>query len=185
MPANAIYVVRHGQSTWNAERRWAGRDDPPLSDLGRAQAREACEALRPFGFDVAASSSLVRASETASILAGGLGLRRLPPDPRFDERFAGPMSGRTSDEIEARWPGLLAQWDAGVAIEIPGGEPWPRFVARVLDGLDALRREPGRVLLVAHMGVLRAIEHGLGRPLGRYRNLEGFWVESGVRAPST
>jgi probable phosphoglycerate mutase len=183
--ASVVYVVRHGESTWNAERRWTGGDDPPLSEVGRAQARAACDALRPLRFEIVASSNLVRASETASILAGSLGLRRLPPDPLFDERFAGPMSGMTASEIEARWPGLLEQWDAGVAIEIPGGEPWPAFVGRVLRGLEALRSKPGRILLVAHMGVQRAIEDGLGRPLGRYGNLEGFWIDGEVRALST
>jgi probable phosphoglycerate mutase len=181
---NAIYVARHGQSTWNVERRWAGHANPPLTELGRAQAREASKALAPLGFDSIASSALVRATETASILASALRLPLLPPNPLFDERFGGPWSGLTSAEIEARWPGLLEQWRAGIAIEIPGGEPWPAFVRRVLDGLETLRREPGRILLVARMGVQRAIEHGLDQPLRRYRNLEGFWALGEVRAPS-
>jgi len=181
---SAVYITRHGQSTWNAERRWAGHADPPLSELGRAQAREASKALAPLGFDSIASFALVRATETASILASALSLPQLPPSPLFDERFGGPWSGLTSPEIEARWPGLLEQWRAGIAIEIPGGEPWPAFVRRVLDGLETLRRESGRTLLVAHMGVQRAIEHGLGRPLRGYGNLEGFWALGEVRAPS-
>lgn len=46
-----IYVVRHGESTWNAEHRWAGGADPPLSEVGRAQAIDACQALGAHRFD--------------------------------------------------------------------------------------------------------------------------------------
>ena len=59
-----IYVARHGQSTWNLERRWTGHGDPPLTELGRQQAREACEFLGAQDFDAVASSALIRARET-------------------------------------------------------------------------------------------------------------------------
>jgi probable phosphoglycerate mutase len=171
-----IYVARHGESTWNAERRWTGHGDPPLSDAGRAQAREACERLRTYRFDAVGGSSLTRARETASIIASALGLPCLEPLRQLDERFAGPMSGMTSTEIEKRWPGLLEQWRVGVPVEIPGGEPWRAFVERALEGLEQVRKVPGRILVISHMGVQRAIEHGLGRPLRWYDNLEGLWV---------
>jgi broad specificity phosphatase PhoE len=173
---NRIFVARHGESVWNAEQRWTGHGDPPLSEAGRAQAREACEVLRGYGFDAVISSTLLRAVETASIIGSALGLRQLDPMPHFDERFAGPMSGLESAEIEARWPGFLEQWKSGVPVEIPGGEPWQAFVARVLEGVERLRSVPGTILVVSHMGVQRAIEHGFGRPLCWYGNLEGLWV---------
>ena len=168
----------HGQSTWNAERRWAGQADPPLSEIGRAQAREACETFRGHRFDAVSSSTLVRAIETASIIATALGVPQLGPARHFDERFAGQISGMTSAEIEARWPGFMDQWRSGSPAEIPGGEPWQAFVDRVLKGLEHLQTVPGRILVISHMGVLRAIEHGLGRPLSRYGNLEGLWLEN-------
>jgi broad specificity phosphatase PhoE len=171
-----IYVARHGESVWNAERRWTGHGDPPLSDIGRAQAREACEHLNGHRFDAVTSSTLVRARETASIIASVLGLPHVEPIRQFDERFAGQMSGMTSAEIEARWPGFLGQWKSGVPVEIPSGEPWQAFVDRAVDGLARLETVPGRVLVVCHMGVQRAIEHALDRRLTWYRNLEGFWV---------
>ena len=173
---NRIYVARHGQSTWNAERRWAGHADPPLSEIGRGQAREACETFRDHRFDTVRSSTLIRAVETASIIASALGIPQLEPTRHFDERFAGEMSGMTSAEIEARWPGFMDQWRSGSPVEIPGGEPWQAFVDRVLKGLEHLQTVPGRILVVSHMGVQRAIEHGLGRPQSRYGNLEGLWV---------
>jgi probable phosphoglycerate mutase len=173
---NRIYVARHGQSTWNVERRWAGHADPPLSELGRAQARQACEAFRVHRFDAVGSSTLVRAIETASIIASALGVPQLGPTRHFDERFAGQISGLTSAEIEARLPGFMGKWRSGIPVEIPGGEPWQAFVGRVLKGLEHLQTVPGRILVVSHMGALRAIEHSLGAPLRWYDNLEGFWV---------
>jgi broad specificity phosphatase PhoE len=172
-----IYMARHGESTWNAERRWAGHADPPLTDVGRTQAREACSGLRGHRFDAVGSSGLARAVESARIIASVLGVRQLDPMRHFDERFAGPLAGMTSTEIEARWPGFLEQWRDGVPVEIPGGEAWQAFVARVLGGIERLGAVPGRILIVSHMGVQRAIEHGMGRPLRWYGNLEGFWVD--------
>jgi broad specificity phosphatase PhoE len=176
-----IYIARHGESIWNAERRWTGHGDPPLSDVGRAQAREACKALSGHRFDAVGSSSLVRALETASIIASSLGLPQLQPIRHFDERFAGTLIGMTSAEIEAHWPGFLDQWKSGVPVEIPGGESWHAFVDRVFVGLAQLETVPGRILIVSHMGVQRAIEHGLGKTLAWYDNLEGLWVA--VRDP--
>ena len=173
-----IYVARHGESTWNAERRWTGHGDPPLTELGRAQARAACESLGALRFDAVTSSTLVRAAETASIIAAALRLRQLAPMRQLDERFAGEISGMTSAEIDVRWPGFLEQWRAGSTVDLPGGEPWAAFVDRVLDGLEQLRTEPGRILVVSHMGVQRAIEHALAKPPSWYGNLEGLWVRS-------
>ena len=145
---NRIYVARHGESTWNAERRWTGHGDPPLSEIGRAQAREACETLRAHRFNAVGSSTLVRALETASIIASALGLPQLEPICHFDERFAGHMSGMTSAEIETRWPGFLDQWKSGTPVEIPGGEPWHAFVDRALEGLEHLQTVRGRILVI-------------------------------------
>lgn len=121
-----IYVARHGESTWNAEHRWTGHGDPPLSEVGRAQAREAAEILRSHRFDAVCSSTLVRAVETATIIASALGLRQLGPMREFDERFAGPMLGMTSAEIEERWPGLPT-----MAVGLPPGDSRWRAMAHV------------------------------------------------------
>ena len=173
-----IYVARHGESTWNAERRWTGHADPPLSASGRAQAKAACEAFARQRFDAVGSSGLVRATETASIIAAALGVPLLEPMRHFDERFSGPLSGMTTSEIEARWPGFLEQWKGGTRPEIPGGEPWHAFVDRVQEGLELLRAVPGRILVVSHMGVQRALEDRFGKSPTWYENLEGLWVAS-------
>lgn len=172
-----IYVARHGQSTWNLERRWAGHADVPLTDLGRQQARDAARALRDEQFARVTSSSLQRARETAAIVAQELGVELVAPVENFNERHYGEVSGLTSSEIAARWPAFMEKWRAGIPVEIPGGELWHHFLDRVLDGVEYLRNLEGMSLVIAHMGVLRAIETSAGRPRRRYDNLEGVWVD--------
>ncbi len=171
-----IYVVRHGQSTWNSEHRWAGQADPPLSELGRLQAKEACSRLKGMVFDHVASSSLQRARETAVIISEALGLELAPAVSELNERGSGDFCGLTFGEIELRFPGLLDKWRAGEIIEIPGGEAWPDFVERVFHGLGTFSSRPGRLLVVCHDGVLRAVEYYFGEKQQRHVNLEGKWL---------
>jgi broad specificity phosphatase PhoE len=170
----AVFIARHGETTWNAERRWAGSADPPLSDRGRAQALEAASALGGLGFECIASSALQRARETARIIGDALGIALCQPLNAFNERNFGMISGMTSPEIEARYPGLLDPWRAGFPIEPPGAEPWRCFVGRCVAALLAL--PPGRTLVIAHEGVLRAIADHLGEKGRKYANLEGRWI---------
>ena len=171
-----IYLARHGQSIWNDEHRWAGQADPPLTDLGRLQAKKACPRLKEMGFHSVTSSDLSRARETAAIIASELGLELAPPVPELKERHFGEMCGLTSHEIDIRFPGLLDRWRAGQIIEIPGGEAWSIFVERVFQGLCSLSSWPGPILVVSHEGVFRAVEHLLGEKQVKHENLEGKWL---------
>ena len=91
-PINML-VVRHGQSTWNEQKRWQGQADPPLSEFGREQAGAAAKSIG--NVDVIVSSPQMRASETASIISSiiGVGPVQLLEDLR--ERSAGIWSGLT------------------------------------------------------------------------------------------
>jgi probable phosphoglycerate mutase len=176
-----IHVVRHGESTWNAQRRWAGHADVPLSALGREQALEACGSFAAMNFDGIVSSSLRSAHETAEIVATRLDIPLLPALPEFNERNAGHISGLTSSEIEARFPGLLDDWRQGKIVDIPGGESWDVFMERVLQGFCHIQEfNSERILLVTHEGVLRAVTNHFNEPFQKYANLHGRWVESGV-----
>ena len=103
----SIYIARHGQSTWNAQHIWAGHDDPPLTDLGREQAKNACERLAEHNFEGITSSALSRAIETASIISQTLSVDLLDPIPDLNEIHIGDISGLTTDEIKAKYPGLI------------------------------------------------------------------------------
>src|SRR5436309_8138951 len=97
-----VLLVRHGQSEWNAVGRWQGQADPPLTDLGRQQARAAAHSLGSL--DAVFASDLQRATETAVIVAAQLGIGPVVLDPDLRERDAGEWSGLTRDEIHERYP---------------------------------------------------------------------------------
>jgi glucosyl-3-phosphoglycerate phosphatase len=174
-----LLLVRHAQSTWNAEHRWAGQRDPGLSVQGRAGAAALAARLRALDPAVAgaASSDLRRARQTARILAEALGL----PSPMvvggLREWDAGEWSGRTSRQIEAGWPGQLDRWRRGEIVDPPGSEPWDAFTRRVLAALGELVG-PGPVVVVAHQGVLRALEHHFGAGPLPAADLGGLWLQT-------
>ena len=129
-PPTRVLLVRHGQSEWNADGRWQGQADPPLTDLGRLQAREAARALGAV--DAVWASDLQRAVETATIIADDLGVGPVVLDPDLRERDAGEFSGLTRPEIADRFPGYL---DDGR--RPPGWEPDEALLARALRALHA------------------------------------------------
>ena len=182
----SLLLVRHGESTWNASRRWQGWADPPLSPLGEEQAREAVPRLAGVGFAAVFSSDLLRARQTAAILAEGLGLlfdERDCVEPGLRERNVGEWSGLVTEEIEARWPGQIEAWRRGVVASPPGGEANDGFTARVLAGLrrvaTAVDGGAGPGLVVAHGGVVRALERAAGVEALTLANLGGRWFECG------
>lgn len=181
-PASAhLLLVRHGQSTWNATHRWQGRADPPLSPLGEAQARQAAAVLAHDGLEAVVTSPLRRARQTAATLAAELGLD--PPTVWEDlaERDVGDWTGLTRIEIEERWPGALDPPRS----DPPGGESSADFRRRVGGALDrALGRFAGRrVLVVAHGGVIRAVEAASGVDRGPIPNLVAWWVRGAPGRP--
>ena len=169
-PTN-ILLLRHGQSEWNADGRWQGLADPPLSHLGRRQAIIAVKHLGTVDYIV--SSDLRRAAETAEILANGVGIGPVIFDVRLRERDAGEWTGLTRNDIAAKWPGAMERGDRP-----PGFEPDESVLPRVLAAIVAThRRVPGGdVVLVAHGGVVRAMERHLGAEEGLLPNLGGRWI---------
>jgi probable phosphoglycerate mutase len=165
-------LVRHGQSEWNADGRWQGQADAPLSDLGRLQAVEAARAIGAV--DAVWASDLQRAAETAAIIAAEIGVGPVVVDPDLRERDAGEFSGLTRDEIEKRFPGHLA-----AGRRPPSWEPDEHLLARALRGLRRIAAEVpgGEVLIVTHGGLVYTIEAHLGAEHTRLANVEGRWVE--------
>jgi broad specificity phosphatase PhoE len=166
-----VLLVRHGQSTWNADARWQGQADPPLSALGTQQAVDA--ARHVDGVQALWSSDLDRARRTAELIGELLALG-VHLEPRLRERHAGEWQGCTRDEIEERWPGYLS-----AGRRPPGFEPDDALLDRVLAALDELRRaHPGEsVLVVTHGGIVRTIERHLGDEVGGLLpNLGGRWI---------
>lgn len=177
-----VLVARHGQSEWNAQGRWQGQADPPLSRLGELQAAHAAKRLDAI--DAIVASDLVRARRTAEIIADVLGVGEVRIEPAFRERHAGEWQGLTRDEIEQRWPGYLA-----ARRRPPGFERDDDVLARTDAALrEVLDRHPGqRVLVVSHGGVIYRWEDVFGVSAGRIPNLGGRWFhpDDGASVRST
>lgn len=175
-------LVRHGQSEWNALGRWQGLSDPPLSDLGREEARMAASTLRPFDGLILASP-LVRARETAEIIANELGrVGTVEIEPELREIDVGEFSGRTNDEIQERMPDAWKALREGRLETFPGGESRKAFRERVQRALEtvAARHQGATLLVVTHGGTIGDVERYLGvHPGVGVRNLEGRWFELG------
>src|SRR3954451_12184635 len=125
-----IALVRHGQSTWNAEARLQGQPDPRLSELGRREAAALAPALAGFAAERVLTSDLRRARETAD----ALGRPGAAPDPAWREIDVGEWAGRPLAELP---PGQEPAWRGGDLMP-PGGERWEELEARVADALAEL-----------------------------------------------
>jgi len=169
-----VLLVRHGQSTWNAQERWQGQADPPLSLLGEHQAVAAVAAVRRLAPSRIVSSDLARARRTAELVApAGLAVE---VEPVWRERRAGDWTGLTRAEIESRFPGWLAARRSP-----PGFEGDDELLERTLPALDALVRghDDGPVLVVTHGGVIRTLERHQHSPSNPVPNLGGRWFHLG------
>jgi 2,3-bisphosphoglycerate-dependent phosphoglycerate mutase len=173
-----LLVIRHGQSEWNALGRGHGWGDPPLSPLGEAQAAAAVPALarQRLGGGVVASD-LRRARRTAELVAEPLGLGPVTTAPDLREHDIGDWDGHTWDEIEVDWPGAKAAWVAEEIDQPPGGESRDAFHGRVWRGVTGIAgtRPGGRLLVVAHGGVVRALERMAGVEPHPIAFLSGRW----------
>ena len=167
-----VLLVRHGQSAWNAEGRWQGHADPPLSPLGVQQAIAAAGSIGTV--DAVVASDLQRASTTATLIAERLGVGPVRCEPRLRERDAGEWTGLTRADIDARWPGYLADGRRPSGFELDDA-----ILGRILEALAVLHQEHpgGRVLAVAHGGVIRALERQFGIDDGLVPNLGGRVVD--------
>jgi broad specificity phosphatase PhoE len=166
------FLVRHGESVWNAENRLCGRSDIPLSDAGRRQAKSLAENLKPISFEALYTSPLVRAFETARLIADSVGLEPIP-DSRLVELDYGQWEGRTLADIMQNDAQAFRAWDAKPAQHAPpGGESGLAAQQRIVSFLDFLagKYEQGRVLAILHKTVCRlAICHVLGMAPDEYR----------------
>jgi probable phosphoglycerate mutase len=160
-----VLAVRHGETAWNRETRIQGQLDIPLNSLGQAQARRLAQALDGQRIDAIYASDLVRAGETAGIVAERLGLE-VCSDQGLRERAFGIFEGLTWAEVEERWPAESERWrrrDPEFGAE--GGESLQGFYARAVAAAERLvLGHPGQtVLLVAHGGVLDCLYRAAAR----------------------
>jgi broad specificity phosphatase PhoE len=158
-PRRRLWLVRHGETEGQSSIRFHGSNDVRLSDVGRAQVRALASLLAGVEFARVVHSPLLRAAESAAILAAACGIpaERLGADERLREISFGACEGMTEPEIAAAFPQFWASYRAGVVDTFPQGEPRSGFVARVHTAIRELAAPPwrGDVLVVSHRGTTR------------------------------
>ena len=174
-----LILVRHGESTWNAEERLQGQLDPPLSDRGREQSLALAPILDGLPDERVVCSDLGRARQTAELL----GLRPGRFDERWREIDVGEWGGRVAAEIDAQGE-ELTNWRGGPRTA-PSGEAWEAFTARVAGAVDELIAAGGPWTVVCHGGCIRvAVAHVTGADplsLGSPPNASATVFELGAR----
>ncbi|AAF10964.1 histidine phosphatase family protein [Deinococcus radiodurans] len=157
--ATEFWVVRHGESTWNAGGRYQGQTDVPLSAVGLLQAACLAERLTGQVFDAVYSSDLTRARQTAGAVAERLaGAPPVQLSPELREIDVGELTGLVVTEIRERYPDYLAALQADPwTTQRPGGESMADLFGRCGEAFHALRaaHPGGRVLVFTHGGVVR------------------------------
>ena len=152
-----LLLARHGESTWNAERRFQGSTDIALSARGRAQAGALARGLRGYRVRAAYVSPFRRALETAELALKGTGVPLMVLD-ELRELSLGQWEGCTVDEIRAQDGDPYVAWlRAPHDCPPPGGEPLPVVSERVraaIDRIAAAHPNGDDVLVVAHGGVI-------------------------------
>jgi 2,3-bisphosphoglycerate-dependent phosphoglycerate mutase len=158
--------LRHGESIGNAEERFQGQSDYPLTEAGRQQAQQLAArwAMDGVDLDLVVTSPLVRAWETANIIADAL---RIPVevDPIWMERNAGEIAGLTRQETQEKFPDaeLRTPYDA---FGDSGEGDWELFLRAGTAVHQLLKRPPARYLIVTHGGLLNKVMYAvLGIPV--------------------
>lgn len=166
-----IFLVRHGQTVWNAEKRRQGRGDSALTDKGVAQSRAVGQQLKRLLEGehriTLATSPAGRSRRTAAIIADELGIdpERIQATPMLEEMDFGDWQGLTDDEIAEKFPEQwrerqLNRW----GFSYPGGESYPLLCSRVAEWMERVEDEGGVTVAVTHQWTSRVIR-------GQYRKL--------------
>jgi len=155
-----FYLLRHGQSEGNARRTFQGRMDLPLAEAGRAQARAVGSWLADKGIGTLFASPLLRAAETARIVAQVCGLDTEPHlDDTFVEMDTGLFSGLGYDEAQERHPEIFTSFQGRSWEAVPGAEKADALYARAMRAWSLLRERAlsgeNALACISHSGFIQ------------------------------
>lgn len=169
-----LVLARHGETSWNRERRNQGQNPTELNDQGIRQARNAAQALRLIPVQALYSSPLRRAMQTSEIIGQALSLPVIPREGLM-EMDLGRLDGLTNDETRQRFRGILDRWRKDPSsVQMPGGESLQQVQERACQTLESIRcKSPdGYVVAVTHNFVIGVIVlRVLGLPLSRFQRI--------------
>jgi broad specificity phosphatase PhoE len=150
-----MYLARHGETAYNAEGRFQGQGAVPLNETGRAQAAALAEQALPYEFVALWCSPLLRARETADIVARRIGLTPRE-DARLMETDSGDWTDRSFAAVQAEAPEEFARFKSGdPTFAFPGGESFAQQGVRVAGAFHDIKRAEAPTLIVCHGGVIR------------------------------
>ena len=177
-----VWLARHGESDWNAAKRFQGHSDRPLTPRGRRQAEAlASELASSSSLSFIYTSPLRRALETAAVVGERVGLEPVPVED-LREVDVGSWTGLSRAEVEARFPDAFGRWlDGGEGWD--DGETYAEMSARVLAALVRISgpHPGGDLLVVSHGGPIRAIQAAAaGMDVHAYRKLRRVEPNAGV-----
>lgn len=153
-----LYLVRHGETDWNAKKRYQGVTDLSLNLNGRKQAQLLAERLKDIPFTRCYTSELKRAQETAEAIVGLNKVTRIIKEPALREISFGKWEGLTYGQVARNYPEEVKAWvESNGLIPPVGGESLRDLEKRLLGWFEPLVAEKpaGNILVVAHGGVLR------------------------------
>lgn len=167
-----VYMARHGQTASNLVARYAGRRPEPLTTEGRSQMAHLADRLRGRGIVAVWTSTVVRARESAAIVAGRLGLD-VSEEPRLDELLMGSWEGLTERECAERYPEAYSVWRARPdELRLEGREPLVALAHRVGEVVERAAEQRAPILLMTHVAPIRVAVLGvLGHPMRWYPRL--------------
>jgi len=161
-----MLLLRHGQTPLSVQRRYSGRGNPQLTELGRDQAARAAKRLaaraqtsaEPDGISAVVCSPLGRARDTAEAAAAALGLSVVVHDGLIETDF-GEWEGLTFAEAASQDPELHKAWIGDTSIAPPGGESFDTATIRILKAQAEIidRYGPGEVLVVSHVTPIKVL----------------------------
>lgn len=175
-PVTRIFLVRHGETDWNRDRRFQGRSDLPLNREGRSQARALASALKEEPFTAIYTSPLLRAYETACLIGAFHPSAPIFKEAGFMEMDLGEFDGMEARRWAEQYPELRKAWQENPAsVTMPGGESLEEVQARALEALGhilGLYHHATSLLICSHNFVnLTILCHALEIPLNRFREL--------------
>lgn len=169
-----IYLIRHGETSWNQELRYQGQSNPELNATGKKQAAALAKTLSEVKFDICYSSDLKRACQTALelIKCRNISIKKIRG---LREINYGKWEGLRLDEVRARFMDSLEHWwEKPASARIPGGETLKAFTSRVLLAfLSIIKNHHGKTIaIITHGGPIRVmVGYALGLPFHASRAL--------------
>jgi broad specificity phosphatase PhoE/ribonuclease HI len=159
--ATRLILLRHGETSMTAERRYSGRGDVALTPRGTAQAKASGVRIAALTDQVAAvvTSPLTRCVRTAEEVAAAVGSAPVLVEPDLVECDFGEWEGKTFSEVRRHWPREMDEWLASMAVAPPGGESFEAVTARVRRVVTRLlsEYEAGTVVVVSHVTPIKLI----------------------------